>query len=613
MTKTVFEGTRERPATGKRQGFMSTDQPPTPNLTPAGQSLVEPSAAVPPPHDGANPATLLAGYRGGALLVRADATVIAGNEKAAAVEALLQHQAVPEIATLIAAAAATGASTGGTVSLSGGRGDVFMDVDVLPQAGTDALLLLCRDVTMERNLRTALVESRQRYKDLVEISSDFAWEVGPEAEFVFVSPRGALGYSADDLVGHAPADYVIDADKYDPVPFYGKEPLDGAEIWMRRADNTLACVEISCLPLYAKDGKWRGARGVCKDVTQERDREAALNRARYREQLLNFIVGAIRDEVEPEKMLTAAAAAASRAMSAAGCRIYRQSKDGEFVVAAEYGDAENAAMMDGLLERLGSEGTVIEVEAGAWQVMVVDTHYNQPLNGAIAMWKAGRDGGWNDDDVILLGDVANHVGIAIEQVVHHEHIVKLSRTDGLTGLLNRRAFYEEDLPRRIRQMERDGGLGALFYLDMDNFKRVNDVHGHQRGDEAILYLRTMLLKHSRASDAVSRLGGDEFALWLGGVTEKVAVERARSLLEASQELRQFSGDEAYPLGLSIGVAIYDAAANDSLDDFVARADEAMYAVKKAGKGGIEIAKPPAPPASEARPEARPEAMSDGDG
>ena len=420
---------------------------------PAGQSLVAPPAAVLPPHDRANPAAFLAGYRGGALLVRPDATVIAGNKKAAALEALLRHQAVPEIATLIEDAATTATATGGTISLSGGGGDVFMDVDVLPQAGTDALLLLCRDVTMERNLRTALVESRQRYKGLVEISSDFAWEIGPEGEFVFVSPRGALGYSADDLVGHAPVDWIVEADKYDPVPFYGKEPLDGAEIWTRRADDTLACVEISCLPLYAKDGKWRGARGVCKDVTRERDRVSALTRARYREQLLNFIVGTIRDEVEPEKMLTAAAAVAARALGAEGCRVYRRSKDGEFVVAAEYGDTEDAATMDGLLDRLGSEGKVIEVEAGVWQVMVVDTHYNQPLNGAVAMWKAGKEGGWDDDDVVLLGDVANQVGIAIEQVVHHEHIVKLSRTDGLTGLLNRRAFYEEDLPRRIRRMQ----------------------------------------------------------------------------------------------------------------------------------------------------------------
>ncbi len=593
MTKTDVERAVKRPATGKHQGAMTTAQPPMPDR-------------VPPPHDSANPAAFLAGYRGGALLVRADATVIAGNEKAAALEALLEHQAVPEIATLIENAAATATATGGTVFLSGGQGDVFMDVDVLPQAGTEALLLLCRDVTMERNLRTALVESRQRYKDLVEISSDFAWEVGPEGDFVFVSPRGALGYSANDLVGQAPADYVIDVDKYESVPFYGKEVRDETEIWMRRADDSLACIEISCLPLYDKDGEWRGARGVCKDVTRERDRETALTRARYREQLLNFIVGTIRDEVEPGKMLNSAAAAAARALGAAGCRVYRQSKEGEFVVAAEYGDTEGAETMDGLLDRLGSEGKVIEVEAGAWQVMVVDTHYNQPLNGAVIMWKAGKDGGWDDDDVILLGDVASHVGIAIEQVVHHEHIVKLSRTDGMTGLLNRRAFYGEELPRRIRRMKRDGGLGALFYLDMDNFKRVNDVHGHHRGDEAILYLCTMRLEHSRASDAVSRLGGDEFALWLDGVTEKVAMERARSLLEASRELRQFSGDDAYPLGLSIGVAIYDASINESLDDFIGRADEAMYAVKKAGKGGIEIAKSAAAPASETGHETGPE-------
>src|SRR3546814_12535032 len=75
------------------------------------------------------------------------------------------------------------------------------DVVVLPWASGTVALLLGRDVTLERSLRAALVESRQRYKDLVEISNDFAWETDGEGRFAFVSPRGALGYPAPALVG----------------------------------------------------------------------------------------------------------------------------------------------------------------------------------------------------------------------------------------------------------------------------------------------------------------------------------------------------------------------------------------------------------------------------
>ena len=87
---------------------------------------------------------------------------------------------------------------------------------------------------------------------------------------------------------------------------------------MRRKDGSTACMILSCVPLIAKDGEWRGARGVARDVTRDREREAALTRARNREQLLNYIVSTIRDELEPHNMLEAAATATARALVAAG-------------------------------------------------------------------------------------------------------------------------------------------------------------------------------------------------------------------------------------------------------------------------------------------------------
>src|SRR3546814_14332330 len=77
------------------------------------------------------------------------------------------------------------------------------DVVVLPWASGTVALLLGSDVTLERSLRAALVESRQRYKDLVQISHDFAWEPDGEGRFAFVSPRGSLGSPAHALVGRS--------------------------------------------------------------------------------------------------------------------------------------------------------------------------------------------------------------------------------------------------------------------------------------------------------------------------------------------------------------------------------------------------------------------------
>ena len=545
-----------------------------------------PAAEAPPEPEG----PLLADYPGAAILLSADGSVIEANAKGASLGVLLDRDAAPGISDLIRKAAVTGELAAGTVVLPGSKGEIIQEVTVVPDAVGGGLLVLARDLTMERNLRSALVESRQRYKDLVEVSSDFAWEVGTERLFTFVSPGGALGYQADELVGGRPGDFVLDADGYSPLPFFSDRPLNNIEMWMRRKDGATACMILSCVPLIAEDGEWRGARGVARDVTRDREREAALTRARNREQLLHYIVSTIRDELEPHNILEAAAAATAHAMVAAGCRIYRRSEESAFVMAAEFGNIEGLDELDGLLS--GLEEDALETQAGTWQILATATHYRQSVNGAIVIWRLHDRGPWGNENHLLIGDVANQLGIANEQITNHERIVNLSRTDAMTGLLNRRAFFEVELPRRVARLERTGQKAALYYLDLDNFKMVNDVHGHQRGDDAILFLRDMLMTHSRPGDAIVRMGGDQFAMWLDGMEEDVTINRAEALIEASKALDEYSGDADHPLGLSIGVAIFDPSQGEDLNGLIARADEAMYAVKKAGKGGFRMASPP---------------------
>ncbi|MEK7246087.1 MAG: diguanylate cyclase, partial [Pseudomonadota bacterium] len=86
-------------------------------------------------------------------------------------------------------------------------------------------------------------------------------------------------------------------------------------------------------------------------------------------------------------------------------------------------------------------------------------------------------------------------------------------------------------------------------------------------------------------------GGDEFAMWLDNIAPDVAVKRAETLIKASERLRKFSGMPEYPLGISLGVALYDPATGETLEHLLGRSDEAMYAIKRAGKGGFRVAPP----------------------
>ena len=509
--------------------------------------------------------------------------VVGGNRRSdALIAALMQGR----IACLNDLREMPGATSLECLPMPDGAAQV-LDLVVVPAAGGFSLLI-GRDVTLERNLRAALVESRQRYKDLVEISSDFAWEIGPDGRFVFVSPKGALGHAADELIGRRPADFIVPGEASFAIsPFEASGPVEDIEVWMRQNGGSQVCVLTSATPLRGDQGEWRGARGVCRDVTQERLRDAALSRANARERLLSYIVRTIRDEVEPAGMLQAAAEATARALGATGSQIYRlHGESGGFSLAASFGLAGEA---ERALESL-ADSDHFEGDLPDWRLLATVCRYRHSVNGAVLLWRGTDRPIWSDDDRLLIDDVANQVGLAAEQIANHERVLKLSRTDGLTGLYNRRAFFEE-IARRFQRLLREGRPAALIYVDLDNFKAVNDVHGHQTGDRALLAVRDLMVQHTRPTDLIARLGGDEFAIWLDSAEEKTAVHRCEALLAAGQHLALFSGSPDKPLLFSLGVAVHSGGETETIEALIARADKAMYEVKRGGKGAWRLAPP----------------------
>ncbi|TCS65011.1 diguanylate cyclase domain-containing protein [Varunaivibrio sulfuroxidans] len=555
----------------------------------------------PPSHDAAR--TLIDTYGEAAALLDETGGVVFTNAKARKLSFLFDGPDGAELRGLAQRARALGRVSTLTLSLPTAGAHHTFDAIVVPSILNDLVLILLHDQSLDHNLRSALVESRQRYKDLVEVSSDFSWEVDEQELFSFVSPTGALGYPPHDIVGEKPETFVISPQEYAPLPFISKTPETEVEVWMRSADGEAACVLVSALPILSEDGRLKGVRGIGRDVSIERARTAALARATHREQVLGYIVRSIRDEVNPNAMLAAAATATARALGAQGCRILRvsrpddedqegpppeQTQQDPYQIAATYGD-------DGLPEQSAENPTftpedlaVRESRRGEWRILEAPCQYRHAINGVLCLFKREQ---WVPDDILLAGEIAGHVGIAIEQVIHHERIVTLSRTDSLTGLLNRRAFYDEELPRRAARLKQDNLCAALFYVDMDNFKLVNDEHGHHKGDEAILALCTILREFSRPGDMIARLGGDEFALWLDGMDETTAQDRARQLIEKAQALREFSGVPERPLGISVGIAVYRPQSGENLSGLLARADRAMYQVKHQDKGRFLLAPP----------------------
>lgn len=471
-----------------------------------------------------------------------------------------------------------------TVSVAAGNGTAVFELAATPQPDGVTTLVLARDLTADHALRAALTESRLRFKDLVEVSSDFMWETGTDGSFVYVSPGGAFGYSAEELLARHP-DTLIEtlASDRSESPFTTREPRTDVELWFRAADGRLVRLVTAAVPL-SRNGAWNGARGLCRNITALHEHETELARLRVREQLMAYILRALHDEDDHARILSGAAAAVARGIEAAGSTIFEHD-GGTMRAAATFGTV--APLADDVLERLATSPHPIEGahETGSWIAMA--TRSRRGPNGVLALFRHADQPDWAEDERQLLAQVARQAGIALADAAHQRALEFESRHDALTGLVNRRSFTER-AGERIEAACTAPRPFALAFVDLDNFKGLNDRAGHEKGDEALIHVARLLKAGLGENDFAARLGGDEFAVWLDGKDEAAASAWVASLLAASPELAARTPEGAAPLGMSIGIAVCPAGVPTDLTALTAEADAAMYHVKRRGKSNAHI-------------------------
>lgn len=162
-----------------------------------------------------------------------------------------------------------------------------------------------------------------------------------------------------------------------------------------------------------------------------------------------------------------------------------------------------------------------------------------------------------------------------------------ARHDALTGLFNRR-HLNELMTHELARCARNGEPLSLLMIDIDHFKRINDTHGHQVGDEVLRETARLLTERARASDMLFRYGGEEFLLVLLPADAIVAKEVAEELRQRYAGSPLAAGAEPIQATLSIGVATF-ADHGVTVDSLIEAADQALYRAKRAGRNRVEIA------------------------
>ena len=192
-----------------------------------------------------------------------------------------------------------------------------------------------------------------------------------------------------------------------------------------------------------------------------------------------------------------------------------------------------------------------------------------------------------------------HLGIAFIAVCpnilvavissHRALLVKyqaLASRDSLSGLLNRRSFFGRGQLLRAASIEKGAPI-SLLMIDIDNFKSINDGHGHLAGDEAIRCIARTIEARTRSDDVIARIGGEEFAILSSGLNHAELDEHAERIRKASEDLEIVVDGARFSVTVSIG-AIYNPDRSIDIDRMIRRADEALYRAKQTGRNRVVV-------------------------
>ena len=437
------------------------------------------------------------------------------------------------------------------------------------------------DVTAQRQAEQALQESEEKYRLLVDHQTDMVVKVDPQGRLLFVSRSycETFGKTEEELLGRAFMPLVHEDDRESTARAMDALYQPPHECYLEQRALTrhgwrwLAWADKAVLD---ETGAVIAIVGVGRDVSQRRAVEQALAHERERALITLHSIGdaVITTDAEGRvdylnpvaEALTGWSSAAAVGLPLA--TVYRVVDEDTRQPAA---DPVARCLAEGAIVNLSSHAILLNLAGGERVIEDSAAPIREPGG-------AGRILGM----VLVFKDITER-RLLDRQVAH------AAAHDSLTGLVNRTEF-ERRLDHALTSFVQNGTPHCLCYLDLDQFKVVNDAAGHTAGDEMLKQVATLLAGGVRARDTLARLGGDEFGLLLEGCPLDNAVAVAEGLIASLADFRFTWGKRRFGVGVSIGLVpfAHEAAERSVL---VSRADMACYAAKDMGRNRVYVYHP----------------------
>jgi diguanylate cyclase (GGDEF)-like protein/PAS domain S-box-containing protein len=427
------------------------------------------------------------------------------------------------------------------------------------------------EVIKRKKAEEALRESEEKLRAILDNTTAVVYIKDIQGRYTFINRQfeNLFHIKIDEIKGKTPYDcfpkeIAASHIENDQKVFESKIPMQFDE--MATHDDGIHSYLSVKFPLFDSAGTVYAVCGISTDITERKHIEETKARlSEITETTTDFVATATID----------------------GRILYINKAGRKFIGIGENEDISNLRISDchpkWASDLILTEGIPDAIREGAWigeTAFLSRDSREIPISQVIIAHK-------NPDGTVRnLSTIGRDIS---ERKRFEEQMTYMANRDPLTKLFNRRRFYE-DLEGWLAQTRRFGIKGALLFLDIDNFKYINDSLGHQAGDKLLMSMADLLRERLRETDILARLGGDEFAIILPHADVNLAESVANQIRELVQYHTSVEGNYPPGISVSIGIAMFPGH-GDVVETLLAYADLAMYRAKEEGRNRVCIYTP----------------------